>query len=1402
MAEPNTAAAAIACSATAEASFKVAEICGRSARDEFVRKQVEQALLKGNLPFNHTVERAIRRAAVLAALNVLTPVLRAEVVAAANKGPLGASRRLEEAVANFENEAKSLRFDKANKKRGRKVLEDGALEDVDVREAVQAAVARLSGNGVGGDPLAIAVLDRICDPGNWAVEPARVQAREYLLPFFQGTVDKPSAWENAFALHFAQELKDDAALSTFLLHLRLTWSDAKADADADDAVERDRQAEEVLKEVLGHGGQISQAVQQLRSDINSLVAEQVRREEVRDWFIKEGMFVGEHAPERDGVFDRFHFRAEGFEFQGRTEEIEAVERDFLSHVDVNDEAEQFRWMALCGAGGTGKSRLAQRIVDLQRASGTFSCAGFATTETLSRTDFIEELGNRLPAPTLIVVDYAFAVAADLPAFMRRMASGISLLSQPVRVIVVVRRPDDRVLSDIAEPPRGGNDFGLKGLEVTPVASSSQTHSYGGAQARLTLEPLGDEDTVAIMRERMLAAAESGVARSEFDDPKSLLSVLRRFDERMRPLFACVVADALQRGQLPEADVDGSQEEARKTLFTAYMKEESLRVWYQRAQHLAPTEPDECVVRHVNLVRVVTCAGGVKRADLRDSLNGKLDGDTQEALPGFGRQDGGPNIHRRLLRSIVPVSNDDEIAPIQPDLLAECLLLADGKSHGSFTRAGEQGDSTNLWLSPHQAIELAWHVNPEQSAAFIRLAAQDFPGTLHKTRCLPATYNDVEAARAGARALRNICADIAADILPRLPTEAQMARLFDIVMTFDGSLVDWAWRDKLVYEYYGDTLFQVSQVAGFVLNSNTSLADAITVVGEIETAKEEEARSTGLSGEFDRQQRTQPPTSLGSSSNGVQGGSQRLGVDESSKPAPKALTELVLDQYRKLAKRAEPFVWDDHPNPRQEHNVEDRLYAERERYVRALTQYYTSVLWQHRNDPKEGGRVNRAMSELEITDRIDARNKVLARLYARPGFNEVATISALLRALIYAEWGSNTLAYRDALIRVTNAIDPAQVTVRGLTEVIKFADNQLISHSNVANQRTPESLTVTERSNMLADLEAIDRLLVDGMKYVSHAADTPRDDIHRWASALLGLHYIRTESELYGLLPRTNPSEDIFQIIERFGDEMQVTPQVLKGLVHACDLASTGSAPLLDLVERHFNNWMDKSAIDIESFRPRSVDIEEGLFRLAVGTPEEPSLLPDETAQRLLSWLGAEARGATLRAVIDICDQTNLDLGSHSLTILSTVLRSILEEVGLSGEETLAEVFLSLWARQLFDGETKTVVNDIEAFWSEGAEVDSILSRALAMRGYALLGAMSIDLPLELERLRIRLTSGDLEMGGVGSAVSSERKLARMHDEARAEALASLGALAIRRGGDPLAWSVTDQGGQQNKGSDT
>jgi len=1181
-----------------------------------------------------------------------------------------------------------------------------------------------------------------------------------------------------------------AARNAFSVARGVTGGDAKVAAVEVDAAQRDWQDEETHIEELGHGGESAQAVLQLRSDMNSLLAEQVRRDEVRDWFIKEGMFVRENAPERDGVFDRFHFRAEGFEFQGRTDEIEAVERDFLTPVDVNNQAERFRWMALCGPGGTGKSRLAQRIVDLQRASGTFSCAGFATTETLSRTDFVEELGNRLPAPTLIVIDYAFAAAADLPAFMRRMAAGTGLLTQPVRVIVVVRRPDDRVLSDIAEPPRGGNDFGLKRLEVIPVASASETYSKGGGRARITLEPLGDDDTVAIMRERMRAAAESGAVRAEFDDPKGLLSLLRRFDERMRPLFACVVADALQRGQLPEFDMDGSQEEARKTLFTAYMKEESLRVWHKRAQLIAPKEPDECVVRHVNLARVVTCAGGAKRSDLRDSLHGKLDSDTQEALPGLGRQDGGANIYRRLLSSIMPVSDDDEIAPVQPDLIAECLLLADGKSHGSFTRPGEQGDATNLWLSPHQVIELAWQVDPSHSAAFIRLAAQDFPMTVHNTRCLPAAYNDVEAARAGARALRNICADIAADVLPRLPTEDQMVRLFDIAQAFDGSLVEWASRDAQVYEYYGDTLFQVSQIAAFVLNGNTSLADAITVVGEIETANDNEVRGIRLSSAFERGQTTQSIAMLADPSNALDDTLNKSTVDETTKSAPKSLIDIILERYPKLVDRAEPFVWDSQP------------FAKRERYVRALSNYYGAVLWEDRDKLQLGGRAYDAPSVNELSARRLARDTVLSRLTADPSFDDVATIALLLHALLYAENASLSSAYQDALARVVQAVERTEVTLRGVVVILKFAYNQLVADGILASQRTPEGLTDLERSNILANLEAADTLLRIEEDYVALSIDMPGDsEMGRCVSALIDLHWARTSQALFDILPTTNFSEEVPRIIERFGGDISLGSTVLNGIANALLSAGDVSTHMSDLIERHLTDWLDKGAIDAESFRPPSIDIELALVCLVVGTAEKPPVLTENTAHRLLKCLGAEARSATLRAVIDISNRVSGDLRPRSSEKMIKALRHIYDEIGLSGDDRLPEAFLSLWGRQLLDGESETFVSDIEPFWSNGVDPESVRGRALAMRAYALLGAMSIDPPPELNRLRDRLTSSDLEIGSAGSVMSVERNLARMHDEARAEALASLGDLAIRRGGDPLEWSVTGRNNQKNKGSE-
>src|SRR5690606_16422214 len=130
---------------------------------------------------------------------------------------------------------------------------------------------------------------------------------------------------------------------------------------------------------------------------------------------------------------------------------------------------------------------------------------------------------------------------------------------------------------------------------------------------LVLAPLSEAQTLDLMRKRMARAAGAAAA---FDQAapvreasdKRLLGLLRRYDERMRPLFAVMVADAFQRGTLSDARAAESNEEVRLALFWDYLEHQFNKRW----KHLlgATDVERERIDKHVTFLILSTMCRGL------------------------------------------------------------------------------------------------------------------------------------------------------------------------------------------------------------------------------------------------------------------------------------------------------------------------------------------------------------------------------------------------------------------------------------------------------------------------------------------------------------------------------------------------------------------------------------------------------------------------------------------------------------------------------------------------------------------------------------------------------------------------------------------------------------------------
>ena len=359
---------------------------------------------------------------------------------------------------------------------------------------------------------------------------------------------------------------------------------------------------------------------------------------------------------------RFVFRSWTLPLFGREREWAELGQ-FLTSTDP------FRWMAMSGSGGVGKSRLA---LELCIAASDNWFAGFLPDSECGRDwDRWQPL-----APTLMVLDYATRntdrVRGLLHALARRTMLGATYpLTNPVRVLMIIRPGDERSLSD---------DVVRQGDAVSAVYAT-------GRREILALQSISDTwpifETVFTQH------------RKSLPDKKVTLDALKRIDNQQRPLFAYFLADAMVHS------ADGSPDP--RDFDAARLVEDVIERW--RSQFWRPAYAAANVGKggaEEVLLAVATICGGVPIREGRLPI-------TQN--PGlFPIWD--TYVHPRLFEVMTGRDVAETVPPLEPDIVGE---------HFALSKLGERTPDQRTEL-----IDLAWEIAPLGMAQFIVRAHNDAP----------------------------------------------------------------------------------------------------------------------------------------------------------------------------------------------------------------------------------------------------------------------------------------------------------------------------------------------------------------------------------------------------------------------------------------------------------------------------------------------------------------------------------------------------------------------------------------------------------------------------------------------------------------------------------------------------
>ena len=218
---------------------------------------------------------------------------------------------------------------------------------------------------------------------------------------------------------------------------------------------------------------------------------------------------------------RFHYKSGAVSFHGRQEELEQL-REFCGQEHV-----AFRWWAVTGAGGAGKSRLVYEFGQEMESSG-WNVLWLNSTHM----DQLESLS--ILTKTLVVVDYAQAYLGPLGHWMEQLAQRPHLV--PVRLLLLER--DGESLDE--------SSWGI-GLKSHVYRAKSIRESCW-KEAFLQMIPLQDEELLRIMTDYADTAGE----RLPEVKAQQLLETLKTTDpELRRPLYAMFLTDAWANGEEPE-----------------------------------------------------------------------------------------------------------------------------------------------------------------------------------------------------------------------------------------------------------------------------------------------------------------------------------------------------------------------------------------------------------------------------------------------------------------------------------------------------------------------------------------------------------------------------------------------------------------------------------------------------------------------------------------------------------------------------------------------------------------------------------------------------------------------------------------------------------------------------------
>ncbi len=226
--------------------------------------------------------------------------------------------------------------------------------------------------------------------------------------------------------------------------------------------------------------------------------------------------------------NRFTYNAGIVSFTGRETEMNEL------NAFLGDTETAFKWWAITGPGGSGKSRLAYEFKNQLPKDWKSIYLGSEDYEDLSA------LAEKLTEKTLLIADYVQEHSKELGKFMAKLNNNPRNL--PLRVLLVEREANDE-----------------SGVASWVTQLYSDVHNEASLKSAcykdfLDLQPLSDDNLKKIINDYVIAMKSKYNKGNTLSDEKTdmLLHKLKTIDPNLyRPLYAMFLTDAYIEGNDPE-----------------------------------------------------------------------------------------------------------------------------------------------------------------------------------------------------------------------------------------------------------------------------------------------------------------------------------------------------------------------------------------------------------------------------------------------------------------------------------------------------------------------------------------------------------------------------------------------------------------------------------------------------------------------------------------------------------------------------------------------------------------------------------------------------------------------------------------------------------------------------------